>query len=81
MEVNKEINSDSTKKSRKKSKFDQLIMKVDFQHFGYNNLPQDFKFMKSVVKIAMHVWYPPKKKKQTPKQKTSTTILKHFSWF
>ena len=27
-------------------------MKVGVEHFGYNNLFQDFKFLKSVVKIA-----------------------------
>ena len=30
-------------------------MKVDIEHFGYNDLLQDFNFMKSVVKIAMNV--------------------------
>ena len=30
-------------------------MKVDVECFGYNNLLQDFKFMKSFVKIAMGV--------------------------
>ena len=34
------------KKSRKKSKFDEFIMKVDVKRFGYKNLLQDFKFMK-----------------------------------
>ena len=28
-------------------------MKVDIVRFDYNNLLQDFKFMKSVIKIAM----------------------------
>ena len=28
-------------------------MKFDIECFSYNNLLQDFKFMKSVVKIAM----------------------------
>ena len=44
------------KKSRKKnqSKFDEFIMKVDVECFGYNNLLQDF-FMKSVVKIAIDI--------------------------
>ena len=58
MEVNKEIKSDSMKKSRKNKiiqKFDEFIMKVDFECFGYNNLLQDFKFMKRVVKIVMDV--------------------------
>ena len=30
-------------------------MKVDIECFGYNNFLQDFKFIKSVVKIAMDV--------------------------
>ena len=30
-------------------------MKVDVEHFGYNNLLQDFKLMKSLVKITMDV--------------------------
>ena len=29
-------------------------MKVDVKRFGYNNLLQDFEFMKSVVKIEMN---------------------------
>ena len=32
-------------------------MKVDVERFGYNNLILDFKFMKSVVKIAMDVFF------------------------
>ena len=30
-------------------------MKVDIEHFGCNNLLQELKFMKNVVKIAMDV--------------------------
>ena len=30
-------------------------MKVDFERFGRNKLLQDFKYMKTVVKIAMTV--------------------------
>ena len=30
-------------------------MKVDVELFGYNNFLQDFRFMKSVRKIAMDV--------------------------
>ena len=26
------------------------------KHFGCNNLPQNFEFMKNLVKIAMDVW-------------------------
>ena len=31
-------------------------MKVDFKRFGYIKLLQDFKFMESVVKIAIAIW-------------------------
>ena len=30
-------------------------MNIDVEHIGYNNLLQDFDFMKSIVKIAMNV--------------------------
>ena len=33
----------------------QNLMKIDVEHFGYNNLLRDFKFTKNVVKIAMDV--------------------------
>ena len=33
-----------------------FFMKVDVEHFGYNNLLQDFKFIKTVVEIAMDVF-------------------------
>ena len=36
-------------------KFDEFIMKFGVKRFGYNNLLQDFKFMKSVDKIAMDI--------------------------
>ena len=46
MEVNKEIISDCRKlKEQNNTKFDEFIMKVDVERFGYNNLLQDFKFM------------------------------------
>ena len=32
-------------------------MKVDVKRLGYYNLLQDFKFVKSVVKIAMDAWW------------------------
>ena len=38
-------------------KYDEFIMKVDIEGFGYNNLHQDFRFMKSVAKIAMDIWW------------------------
>ena len=37
-------------------------MEVDVECFSYNNLIQDFKFMKIVVKIAMDIWIGRKKK-------------------
>ena len=43
------------KKKKKNPKFDKFIMKVDVEHFGCNNLLQNFKFMKNFVKIAMNV--------------------------
>ena len=43
------------KKTQNNPKFDEFIMKVDVELFGYNNLLQEFKFMKNVVKIAMDV--------------------------
>ena len=38
------------------SKFDEFIMKVNVERFGWNNPLQDFKFMKNVVKIGMDFW-------------------------
>ena len=59
MEVNKEIKSASEKKSKKKTnnpKFDEFIMKVNVEYFGYHKL-QDFKLMKSVIEIVKDVWW------------------------
>ena len=45
IQVNKEIKSDSIKKSRKKQnnpKVDECFIKVDVKRFGYDNLLQDF---------------------------------------
>ena len=36
-------------------KFAEFIMKVNVEHFSFNNLLQGFKFMKRFVKIAMDV--------------------------
>ena len=36
-------------------KFNESIMKMDIECFGYNNLLQDFEFMKN-IKIAMDVF-------------------------
>ena len=44
------------KKSREKyPKFNEFIMKVYVERFGYYNLHQGFKLMKNIVKIAMGV--------------------------
>ena len=56
MEVNKEINPTVRRKVEKNNpKSDEFILKVDVKRFSCNNLLQDFKFMKNVVKIAMDV--------------------------
>ena len=34
---------------------DEFIINVDVERFSYNNLFQDFKFIKSIVKIGMDV--------------------------
>ena len=46
-------------------------MKVDVERFGYNNLLQDLKFMKSVVKIAMDVWWNNERKDSVYEMKDS----------
>ena len=46
------------KKSLKKQnnpKFKEFIVKVDVDRFNYNNLLQDFKFMKNIVNIVMDI--------------------------
>ena len=45
----------SKKKEKKNPKCDELIIEVDVERFGCNNLLQDFKFMKNVFKIAMDI--------------------------
>ena len=45
-----------SRKKQKNIKFDEFIMKVNFEHFDCNNLLQDLKSMKNIVKIAMDVW-------------------------
>ena len=57
MDVNNEINPTLLRKLKKQNnlKFDEFIMKVDVERSSYNDLLQDFKFMKNVVKIAMNV--------------------------
>ena len=59
-------------------KFDEFIMKVDVEHFGYNNLLQDFKFMKS-VKITMDVWWNSRRKENVYKKKDSY-IQRSYFW-
>ena len=50
MKVNKEIKSNSMKKNRKNNQKSESIIKVEVECFGYNNLLQDLKLMKIVVK-------------------------------
>ena len=52
VEINKEINLKVWRKGEKQNnpKSGEFIMKVDIERFGCNNLLQDFKFMKNVVK-------------------------------
>ena len=45
------------KVEKMKSKFDEFIMKVNVECFGYKNLLQDLKFMQSFVKIVVDVWW------------------------
>ena len=65
------------KKSRKTkwSKFDEFIMQVDVERFGYYNLLQDFKFVKSVVKIAMDVSWKSSRKESGYKKKDSQQYI------
>ena len=59
------------KKSWKKNntpKFDEFIMKANIDHFGCNNLLQDFKFMEH-VKIVMDVWLNNGRKESVNKKK------------
>ena len=71
MEVNKEINPTIWRKVEKtKSKFVEFIKEVDVKCFDFNIL-HDFKFMKSVVKIAMDVWWNKRRKENEYKKKDS----------
>ena len=47
-------------------------MKVDAERFGYNNLLQNFRLMKSVVKIAIDVWWNIRRKDSDYKKKFLT---------
>ena len=42
-------------------------MRLDVECFGYDKLLQDFKFMKSVVKIAMDIWWNRRKESEYKK--------------
>ena len=53
-------------------------MKVRIERFGYNNLLYDFEVMKSVVKIAMVVWWNSIKH---PSQFYILQILNYFVFF
>ena len=55
-------------KKQNNPKFDESIMKVDIERFSYNNLLQDFKFMKNVVKIAMDIWWNNRRKESVYKK-------------
>ena len=52
LKVKKEINQIVWRKVEKtnKPKFDKFIMKVNVECLSYNNLQQDFKFMKMLLK-------------------------------
>ena len=53
-------------------------MKVNDEYFGYNNLLQDFKFMKSVVKIAMDVWWNSRRKESVYKKERFISVYFFF---
>ena len=42
-------------KKQNNPKFNEFILKVDVECFSCNNLLQEFKFMKNIVKVAMDV--------------------------
>ena len=48
-------------------KFEELIMKVNVEYFGCNNLLQNFEFMKNVFKIVMDVWWNNRRKESVCK--------------
>ena len=47
------------------------MIKDDVEHFGYINLLLDFKFIKSVIKVAMDVWWNSRRKESVYKKKDS----------
>ena len=57
--------NEPVEKNQNNTKFDEFIMKINIEHFNYNNLFQDFKFMQSVVKTAMDIWWNSRRKHQT----------------
>ena len=59
-------------------KSDEFIMKVDVEHFGCNNLLQDFKFMKNVVKVVMYAWWNSRRKKNVYKKERFIAVYSVF---
>ena len=50
-------------------KFGEFIIKINVKRFGFNNLLQDFKFMKIAVKKAMDVSWNNRKKESVYKER------------
>ena len=69
------------KKKKNDPKFSEFIMKVDVEHFGCNNLFQGFKFMKTVVKIAMDVWWNNRRNESVYKKKDSKQHILFSTFF
>ena len=61
--------SEEKLQKQNRPKFDWFIMKIDVKCFGRNNLLQDFKFTKSVVKIEIDVWWNKRRKENVYKKK------------
>ena len=53
-------------------------MKVVVERFGYNNLFQDIKFMKSVAKTVMDVWWNSWRKQSIYKKESFPAIYSTF---
>ena len=53
-------------------------MKVDFEGFSCNNILPDFKFLRSVVWIAMDVWWNDRRKENVYKKKDSSEYIFSF---
>ena len=59
-------------------KFNEFIMKVDVERFRCNNLLQDFRFMKKVIKTAMDVWWNNRRKESEYKDERFITVYSVF---